>query len=472
MVYNCQNEVTMKPNFINNPIICSNFAVDESMQKPMGRTMMYRLLVACILMLLPTVAGAYDFIADGIYYDLVDGHAVVTHNGQTNCYSGDVVIPETVTHDGTTYPVTAIGDYAFKGSTGLIHVTIPEGITTIGYSAFGDCMGLESVTIPESVASIGEYAFACCYSLRELVYNAVNCEDFGWSGTPFVYSGIENIIIGDNVRRIPDLFVYELESLKTVSIGKSVTSIGMSAFDECVGLTSVHIKDLAAWCTISYHDWTSNPLYYARRLFLNGEEIKDLVIPSSVTSISSFAFLSCSHLTTVTIPNTVTSIGDYAFEDCPSLVKATIGNGVTRMGTKIFNYCQNLDNVTCIAGRPPVFTESGLFYDLGYYADATLHVLSESVTAYQSATYWQDFSLINGDAIFYLLGDVNGDSEINVADVNNVIDIIINGGSSGGHSRVPSPYGNGWAINGDVNGDSEVNIADINVIINHILGSQ
>ena len=332
-------------------------------------------------------------------------------------------------------------------------------------------MGLVAVTIPESVASIGEYAFACCYSLRELVYNAVNCEDFDWP-SPFVYSGIASITIGDNVKRIPDFFACELESLTTVSMGKSVTSIGAAAFDECVGLTSVHIKDLAAWCTISYFSWTSNPLYYARRLFLNGEEIKDLVIPSSVTSISSFAFLSCSHLTTVTIPNTVTSIGDYAFEDCPSLVNATIGNGVTSMGTKIFNYCQNLDNVTCIAGRPPVFTESGLFYDLGYYADATLHVLSESVTAYQSATYWQDFSLINGDAIFYLLGDVNGDSEINVADVNNVIDIIINGGSSGGHSRVPSPYGNGWAIIGDVNGDSEVNIADINVIINHILGSQ
>jgi hypothetical protein len=252
-------------------------------------------------------------------------------------------------------------------------------------------------------------------------------------------------------------------------MGKSVTSIGAAAFDECVGLTSVHIKDLAAWCTISYFSWTSNPLYYARRLFLDGKEIIDLVIPSSVTSITSFAFLSCSHLTTVTIPNTVTSIGDYAFEDCPSLVKVTIGNGVTSMGTKIFNYCHNLDNVTCIAGRPPVFTDGGLFYDLGYYADATLHVLSESVTAYQSATYWQDFSLINGDAIFYLLGDVNGDSEINVADVNRVIDIIINGGSGGGHTRVPSPYGSGWAYIGDANGDNEVNIADVNTIINYIL---
>lgn len=429
--------------------------------------MMYRLLVAT-LALLPMTAEAYDLALDGIYYDLVDGHAIVTNNGQTNCYSGDVVIPETLTIEGTTYPVTAIGNYAFKDCVGLIHVTIPDGITSIGYCAFWECMGLVSVTIPESVASIGDYAFASCYSLRELVYNAVNCEDFGWS-SPFIYSGITSITIGDNVKRIPDFFASELESLTTISMGKSVTSIGAAAFEECLGLTSVHIKDLAAWCTITYFSWTSNPLYYARRLFLNGEVIKDLVIPDSVTSVSSFAFLSCSELTSVTIPNTITSIGDYAFEDCPRLVKATIGNGVTSMGTKIFNYCHNLDNVTCIAGRPPVFSDSGLFYDLGYYADATLHLLSESVTAYQSAQYWEDFSLIQGDAIFYMLGDVNGDCEINISDVNNVIDIIINGGSSGGHTRAPSPYGNGWAIAGDVNGDSEVNIADVNTIINYIL---
>ena len=427
-------------------------------------------LVAILMLLLPTPAGAYDFEVDGIYYDLADGYAVVTNSGQTGCYSGDVVIPESVTSDGSTYPVSVIGDYAFKDCVGLTHVTIPNTITAIGYCAFWDCMGLTTVTIPESITSIGDYAFANCYALTELVYNAVSCDNFNWS-TPFIYSNIATIMIGDKVKIIPDYFACELESLTAVYIGKSVTSVGVAAFEECVGLTSVHIKDLAAWCSISYYAWNSNPLYYARRLFLNGEEIKDLVVPESVTSISSFAFVSCSELTSVTIPNTVTSIGDYAFEDCPRLVKATIGNGVTSMGTKIFNYCDQLDNVTCIAADPPVFSANGLFYDMGYYADATLHVLSESVTSYQSAQYWEDFSLIQGDAVFYLLGDVNGDGEINISDVNKVIDIIINGGSSGGHTRIPNPYGEGWAIAGDVNGDSEINIADINSIINYILGN-
>ena len=75
----------MKPVFIDFTIIISNFAIDKSMQKPMGRTMMYRLLVACLLLSLPTVVGAYDFMADGIYYNVVDGHAVVLERG---CLSG------------------------------------------------------------------------------------------------------------------------------------------------------------------------------------------------------------------------------------------------------------------------------------------------------------------------------------------------------------------------------------------------
>ena len=109
--------------------------------------MMYRLLVACMLVSMPAVAGAYDFMLDGIYYNLVDGHAVVTHNGQTNCYSGDVVIPETVTHEGTTYPVTVIGDSAFKDCTALTNITLGDSITIIGTSAFQGSTGLTSITL-------------------------------------------------------------------------------------------------------------------------------------------------------------------------------------------------------------------------------------------------------------------------------------------------------------------------------------
>jgi hypothetical protein len=67
---------------------------------------------------------------------------------------------------------------------------------------------------------------------------------------------------------------------------------------------------------------------------------------------------------------------------------------------------------------------------------------------------------------------VNGDGEITVADANATIEVIINGGSSNGHSRVPNPDGGGWIIIDDVNGDGEISIADINAIINMILSGK
>ena len=111
----------------------------------------------------------------------------------------------------------------------------------------------------------------------------------------------------------------------------------------CSGLTSVHITDLAAWCKITFGD---NPLSYAHHLYLNGEEIKDLVIPNSVTTIGDHVFEGCSGLTSVTIPNSVARIGNFAFEECTGLTSVTIPNSVTSIGVRAFWKCTSLTSVT------------------------------------------------------------------------------------------------------------------------------
>ena len=111
-------------------------------------------------MLLPMVAGAETVEIDGIYYKLVSNTKEATVTKKPNGkYTGNVVIPASVTYEGAEYSVTNIGYQAFDGCSGLTSVTIPNSVTSIGQAAFYGCSGLTSVTIPNSVTSIGKGAF-------------------------------------------------------------------------------------------------------------------------------------------------------------------------------------------------------------------------------------------------------------------------------------------------------------------------
>lgn len=128
---------------------------------------------------------------------------------------------------------------------------------------------------------------------------------------------LTSITIGNNITKIGSF--YACKKLNSITIGKNVNEIQMSAFFDCLNIKYVYIHDLAQWCNIKFGNNYSNPLHKAHRLFLNNEEIEDLVIPDTITSINSNAFYSCSSLKSVTIPSSITQIGYDAFEGCTGI---------------------------------------------------------------------------------------------------------------------------------------------------------
>ena len=144
------------------------------------------------------------------------------------------------------------------------------------------------------------------------------------------------VIIPNSVVSIGELAFCGCTGLTSITIANSVTKIGSGAFYGCDSLIEVNISDISSWYKIDFSQPDSNPLYYAKKLNLNGNEIKKLVIPNDITEIKDYTFYNCSNLTSISIPNSVTTIGDYAFSGCNSLTSINIPNSVTRIGRSSF----------------------------------------------------------------------------------------------------------------------------------------
>ena len=188
---------------------------------------------------------------------------------------------------------------------------IPYNLTSIGNYVFDECSKLTSITIPNSVTSIGSYAFD--------------------------YSGLTSITISNSVTSIGSS-AFNHTKLTSILIPSSVTSIGTAAFGNS-SLTSITVDPN----NTVYEDRNSNAIIKKSTNELIAG-CKNTVIPSSVTSIGSYAFYN-SGLTSITIPSSVTSIGSYAFYNS-SLTSITIPSSVASIGSYAFNYCSNLTSIT------------------------------------------------------------------------------------------------------------------------------
>lgn len=161
-------------------------------------------------------------------------------------------------------------------------------------------------------------------------------------------------LIGENAFK-------DVEHLRSISIPSSVTWVGKNAFKGCNMLNKVDITDLAAWCRIDFRpiydgsDRQNHVFNYNAKLFLNGTELNNIIIPTGITKIEKYSFAGFDNITSVTIPNSVTSIGEWAFYNCDNIASITIGNSVTEIGDAAFSDCDALESIVI----PDSVTEIG-----------------------------------------------------------------------------------------------------------------
>ncbi len=360
--------------------------------------------------------------------------------------NGTLAIPEGVTH---------IGRFAFYGFNSCANVIIPKSVVSIGEDAFERCSEIIKVyyegdfkswcliafenresnpmckseidyidgqqiqdefIVPKDVERIEQYTLSSTtINIIEIPIGVKFIDEKAFDGyyglkkvkTPCEFldlftrqTYLEEVILCEGATYIADEAFYNCKKLKNITIPKTVRSIGDSAFTGCKVLENVYYEgDMASWCEMKFTNYTSNPLSYAKNVYVAGQKLEgEIVIPDQVTiiddyafyggkaitkfiisdsvkQIGNYAFSSIKSLTDITIPKNVMSIGKGAFSSCTGLVNIIISDGVTSIGERAFSSCYALTEIVI----PDSVTEIGekTFYNCDELVRA---VLSKNTT--------------------------------------------------------------------------------------------
>lgn len=304
-----------------------------------------KLLALLAVVLLTTVsAKAYDFAVDGIYYK-------ITSEEQRNCYvtygdasytSNSITIPASVTHNGTTYTVTGIGDYAFANCKSLQSIAIGK-VTEIKSYAFVCCESLTAIDLG-NVTSIGESAFNACTALRSI--DLKNVATIG--NTAFTdCTQLVSASMG-KVSTISAMAFANCNALTQIDL-KDAKVLGNGAFTNCTALTNIDMKSVETIGDLAFKGCSSlvnvnfrNATTIGMGAFANCSALETVILPN-VTTIGNGAFLRC-NLTEVELPS-VQTIYDSAFSENALLSVVKLGKNALTIGAYAFKQCTLLSDI-------------------------------------------------------------------------------------------------------------------------------
>ena len=343
------------------------------------RTKIYLLLIALVATVGSVWGQTPDFEVDGVWYRELTSSTVAVVEPNTvlyDSYSGDVVIPATVTSEGgTTYNVTEIATSAFRYCYDLTSITLGNNLTTIRSQAFYYCTSLTTITIPASVTFVDPGFIGYCTSLEEIVVAAGNTV-YRNDNDGVLYT-IANVLIKypsgkEGPFTIPAFvtalgrYSFAEASLQTITVPNTVTSVQVGAFSNAPSLQSIivesgHPSYSSLDGVLFNNTFTSLIQYPAGKVMPNGvyhapstvttlvqgsfaevPSLREVHLPNTITDIPPLTFRLCESLETVTGIENVLTIGQQAFDGCTSLKNFELPENLTTIGVGAFLKCTNL----------------------------------------------------------------------------------------------------------------------------------
>ena len=365
---------------------------------------------------------------------------------------GDIVVPETVKHNGQNYTVTAVADYgfydekqflidlltgkvtdlsqisnyiapitsitlpntvtkigedAFEYNTSLMSVSIQNSVTYIGKYAFAYNSVLSSISIPDTIEYVGGEAFRDCTSLSKTTYD--NIEYLGNTTNPYVLAlDVDNststsITIHENCKGIiNNNGGAGLLASATVNLPDGLVFIGDSALYRFSNISKLpsNLKYLGE----SNFEYNSSISYtqYGNAYYLGNDanpywvlmkatstDITSVDIHQDCINIGWGAFSGCTSLSSVTIPDKVKIINESAFSGCSSAT-FTMGNSIEKIEDNAFNGCTNLSGQLDLRNANSIGTQA--FLDCGNITSVILSnkLGSVGMSAFSGCTSFTD----------------------------------------------------------------------------------
>ncbi len=291
--------------------------------------------------------------------EICNGLTIIGNRAFANCPAlSSISIPDSV---------NTIGNAAFTGCTSLEEIVLPSNLSTLGSDVFNSCTALSSIIIPDGVELINERLLRGCSSLKNVTLskNIKTIYQNAFADCPL----IESLDLPSTLETIDCYAFKNCASLTSLVFPNSLSTNGYGSLLGCSSLTSLTMP------FVGYSQSSNNYLGYLFEIDHKTDSnsvktkvpstLSAIILSNKCTEIGDYAFFACSSITSISIPSSVTSIGTYAMSGC-SITSIVIPSSVTSIGEYALrcNGLRTLELPTCSSIRN-IYDASG-YYEIPF----------------------------------------------------------------------------------------------------------